>query len=126
MPKVALAESLVDWQTLIANASVHAADDVQLGEHLEQLRVILQRAQETEALRLRLEAERQTATRMLTDAKIQGKKMTSRIRSKLKAIYGTTSDQLIGFGIRPRPSARGEARPTIQVSKSSPSVAADE
>lgn len=106
MPKVALAESLVEWESLIANASVHAADDPELGRHLEELRGVLQRAQETEALRARLNAQRQVATRTLAVAKVQGKRLTSRIRSKLKAIHGLDSELLAGFGMRPRRSRR--------------------
>ncbi|HEY0512081.1 MAG TPA: hypothetical protein VGH73_09265 [Thermoanaerobaculia bacterium] len=104
MPKVALAESLADWESLIVNASVHAADDPELSQHLEELRSILKRAQETEALRLRLNADRQVATRTLGDAKAQGKRLTSRIRSKLKAIHGLDSERLASFGMRPRRS----------------------
>jgi hypothetical protein len=104
MPKVALAESLAEWESLLVNASVHAADDPELSRHLEELRSVLARAQETEALRLHLEAERQLATRTLGEAKMQGKRLTSRIRSKLKAIHGWDGERLTSFGMRPRRS----------------------
>jgi hypothetical protein len=37
--------------------------------------------------------------------------MASQVRSKLKGVYGPNSSQLIRFGIKPRPLARGDAPP---------------
>lgn len=107
MPKVSHAETVMDWHKLIENARQHA-DLPGLGEKLDELEVLLSRARELQAHRARLNAESQTATRQLADTERQGKALTSRIRSLLKAVYGTTNDGVLAFGMRPRPIARGE------------------
>src|SRR4051794_17302082 len=58
MPKVALAESMSDWETLIANASAHASDIPELGQKLEALRTVLEHAKATYARQQELEGER--------------------------------------------------------------------
>lgn len=108
MPKISHAETLMDWEKLIHNASQHA-DLPGLGERLAELRTLLERAKEVQARRARLNAERQVATRELASTKKRGKALTSRIRHELKAIYGLTSDQLVAFGMRPRPLGRGDS-----------------
>jgi hypothetical protein len=125
MPKVSLADSVTDWNNLIANASRHAADAPAMAAWIEELRVIQERALETEALRLRLESERQTATRTLSDAKREGKLLAIKIRSQLKAIYGPTSPLLHGFGIRPRPHPKGAPLNEIQLPAPSSPAARD-
>jgi hypothetical protein len=114
MPKVALADSLVDWEKLIANASVHEADDPILAQNLEALRVVLERAKETAALRLRLEAESRAATQALAEDKTRGKDLASRVRHSLRAIYTARGPRLPAFGMKPRPIAKGQASPKPQ------------
>lgn len=114
MPKVALADSLMDWEKLIANASVHEADDPTLARNLAALRVVLERAKETAAYRLRLEAERQVATQSLAEDKTQGKHLAMQVRHSLRAIYSAKGPRLAAFGMKPRPLAKGEAPPKPQ------------
>ncbi len=111
MPKVALADSLTDWEKLIANASVHAADDPVLARNLEALRIVLEHAKETAAYRLRLEAERQAATQTLAQDRAQGKELAMRVRHSLRAIYTAKGPRLAAFGMKARPLAKGEAPP---------------
>jgi hypothetical protein len=107
MPKVALADSRMDWDTLLTNANRHAEDLPALAERLDELRAVLEKTGELMSLRDRLTAERQQATRELAEAKEEGKQLAIRIRSLLKAAYGPRSGQLAEFGMKPRPSARG-------------------
>jgi hypothetical protein len=123
MPKISLADTIMDWEKLIQNASQHA-DLPGFGERLAELRTLLERAREIEARRARLDAERQTATRELAATKQQGKALTSRIRSELKAVYGITSDRLVAFGMRPRPLGRGDA-PEVMMPLASRTVASE-
>ena len=60
---------------------------------------------------MQLEGERRAAARALAEITGQAKTIASRIRSKLKGVYGPNSAQLIRFGIKPRPLARGDAPP---------------
>lgn len=114
MPKVALADSLMDWEKLIANASVHEADDPILAQNLAALRAVLARAKETAAYQVHLEAERQVATQALAQDKAQGKHLAMQVRHSLRAIYGATGPRLAAFGMKPRPLAKGEAPPKPQ------------
>ncbi|HEX6898487.1 MAG TPA: hypothetical protein VF789_02195 [Thermoanaerobaculia bacterium] len=107
MPKVAHTQTVMDWHRLIENARKHA-DLPGMGEQLAELEVLLNRARELHAHRARLRAESQTATRDLADTERRGKVLTGRIRSLLKAVYGTTNDGLLAFGVRPRPIAQGD------------------
>jgi hypothetical protein len=111
MPKVALADSLMDWENLIANASIHEADDPVLARNLEALRAVLEHAKKTAAYRLHLEAERQVATQALDQDKAQGKELAMRVRHSLRAIYTAKGPRLAGFGMKPRPLAKREAPP---------------
>jgi len=111
MPKVALADSLMDWENLIANASVHEGDDPILAQNLEALRTVLERAKETAAYRLHLEAERQVTTQALAQDKAQGKHLAMQVRHSLRAIYTAKGPRLASFGMKPRPLAKGEAPP---------------
>jgi hypothetical protein len=107
MPKVSHAQTVMDWHRLIENARQHA-DLPGVGEQLAELEALLNRARELHARRARLRAESQVATRELADTEQRGKVLTGRIRSLLKAVYGTTNDGLLAFGVRPRPIARGD------------------
>lgn len=120
MPKISHADTVMEWQKLIENARRHA-DLPGLAEQLAKLETLLERAQEIQAHRARLDAESQSATRQLADTKRQGKALTSRIRSLLKAVYGPTSDGLVAFGMRPRPLARGDA-PEVMLPLASPTA----
>jgi hypothetical protein len=111
MPKVAIAESLSDLEGLLTSASGIPFDDALLGEQLAELRALLEQAKELHARRMRLEGERRAAARALEEITGRAKTMASRIRSKLKGVYGPNSSQLIRFGIKPRPLARGDAPP---------------
>jgi hypothetical protein len=109
MPKVAIAESLSDWEGLLTSAGSIPLEDAVLGENLEELRILLAQAKELHAQRERLEGERRAAAKALAETTQQAKMMARRIRSKLKGVYGFTNPQLIRFGVKPRPLARGDS-----------------
>jgi hypothetical protein len=111
MPKVAIAESLSDWEGLLTSASGIPLDDALLSEQLAEFQTLLEQAKELHARRMQLEGERRAAARALEEITARAKTMAGRIRSKLKGVYGPNSSQLIRFGIKPRPLARGDAPP---------------
>ena len=109
MPKVSIAESLSDWEGLLTSAGSASLDDALVGEHLEELRTLLEQAKELYARRMRLEGERRAAARALAETTEQAKMVASRLRSTLKGVYGYTNPQIIRFGAKPRPLARGDS-----------------
>lgn len=111
MPKVAIAESLSDWEGLLSSASGVPLDDALLSEQLAALQTLLAQAKALHARRMELEGERRAAAQALNEVTGQAKTIASQIRSKLKGVYGPNSDQLIRFGMKPRPLARGDSPP---------------
>jgi hypothetical protein len=111
MPKVAIAESLSDWEGLVSSAGDLPLDDALLSEHLAELRTLLAQAKELHARRMELEGERRAAAQALGKVTGQAKTIAGRIRSKLKGVYGPNSSQLLRFGIKPRPLARDDSPP---------------
>ena len=111
MPKAAIADSLSDWEGLLTSASGLPLDDRVMREQLEELRTLLAQAKELHARRMQLEGERRAIAQALVEITAQAKTMASRIRSKLKGVYGHTSGQLIRFGMKPRPLARDDSPP---------------
>jgi hypothetical protein len=111
MPKVALAESLSDWEALIANASAHACDIPELGQKLEALRAVLEHAKATYARQQELEGERRQVTQDLAEDKERGRQLAMLIRSFLRGIYGPNHPRLPSFGMKARPLAKGDSSP---------------
>lgn len=105
MPKVALADTIKDWEMLLRAAAEHA-DKKGLKVHLDQLETRLRRLQELEARRAHLRAELQAATQELNEVREAGKTNTVEIRSILKGIFGHGSERLTQFNMRPRRSRR--------------------
>jgi hypothetical protein len=109
VPKVALADTLWEWESLLAAAAERGKGIPGLEEQLAQLREALDRARALEALRQRLQADRQQATADLTALRVSGGDLASRIRGRLVSAFGTHSEVLgqFGIGIRrgPRPGS---------------------
>jgi hypothetical protein len=108
MPKVALNDSLGDWDKLIANAGPLFEDIPDMEDLVIELRKLLERTRELEALRAHLESQRQLTTRQIKESQIAGNELARRIRLNLKAVHGKTSPLLLGYGVKPRPAPRDE------------------
>jgi hypothetical protein len=106
MPKVAIAETFRDWDKLLTAAAELAASVPGLAKHLAALTLLNQRVRELEALRIRLQAERQRATQDLHAAREEGKVAAMQVRLALKAAFGHADEGLVAFNIRPRRSRR--------------------
>ena len=102
MPKLALADTLSDWDLLIEAARRRVAQHSEIRPVLEALEAIRDRSKGLEQERLSLQARRQEATRELRRMKDEGKDYASRLRSGLKAALGTQTEALTEFNIRPR------------------------
>jgi hypothetical protein len=101
MPKVALAETLFDWERLIAAATEKGEGVPGLEGRLAELRATLERARELDALRQRLQAERQQATQDLDAARQHGDDLAVAVRGLLVAAFGPRFRGLVQFGVRP-------------------------
>jgi hypothetical protein len=105
VPKVALADTFDDWDSLLRAAAPHA-DKLDLRIYLDELEGLHRRLREIEARRAELQALRQQATQELEEVREAGKMTAAQIRTALKAIFGPRSESLVQFRIRPRRSRR--------------------
>ena len=111
MPKVALADTLVDWEMLLRAATEHA-DKKGLKVPLDQLEARLRRLRELDALRADLRAQLQAASQEVEEIRAAGKLNAIEIRALLKGIFGHSSERLVQFNMRPRRKYRRTPRPT--------------
>jgi hypothetical protein len=118
MPKIALADTLLEWEKLLMAATETGPHVPGLPERLAELRAALERARELEALRARLQAERQQATDDLVTTRRQGDDLASAIRNKVMAHFGPRWEGLVQFGVRP---LRGRRRSATSRKASTPS-----
>jgi hypothetical protein len=121
MPKVALADTLWEWESLLAAATEKGEGIPGLEGQLVELRAALEQARALDVFRQRLQADRQQATADLAALRVGGQDLASRIRGRLVAKFGTHSEGLVQFGIRLR---RGR-RPGAASRKASPPAADD-
>lgn len=106
MPKVALADSLLDWNGLISRADPLAEEGSDLHDLVAKLRAETKRVEDLDNLRTLLQAQRQQATQELNESRWRAKYLASRIRWELKGVYGETNRKLVQFGIKPRRGPR--------------------
>ena len=106
MPKVALADTLQDWEGLLAAAAEKGAGVPGLENRLAELQAALERVRELDARRQRLQAESQLATQDLVATRRDGDDLTIAIRGMLLAAFGPRWMGLVQFGIHPRPVRR--------------------
>lgn len=102
MPKVALADTLADWDRIIEAARRRVAEHPQIRPILEELEGIRDLSKALEQERVSLQARRQEATQKLRQSKDEGKELARRLREVLKALLGSRNEALVEFNIRPR------------------------
>jgi hypothetical protein len=110
MPKIALADTLREWESLLAAAAEKGTGVPALGRPLEELQATLERTRALADLRVKLQASLQKATQDLEASREEGRQLTIRVRSLLKAAFGLNWEGLVQFGVRPR---RKRRRPSI-------------
>jgi hypothetical protein len=107
MRKVALALTLGRWKELVLTSRDKAAEMKAKAPDLPALLDELERRHErTSALeveRLRLRAEQLRVTREIREQRAEGDDLALRIGALLKSIFGTQSELLRQFGLRPKP-----------------------
>jgi hypothetical protein len=118
MPKVALADTMADWQSLLAAAEEKLPEVPDLARHVEDLRAALARTHKLDHLRQKLQADLQTATQDLTSTRADGEGIAARIRWVVRVAYGPHWEGLVQFKIRPRRPRRHKAAPVAPATAS--------
>jgi hypothetical protein len=118
MPKVALADTMADWESLLAAAEEKLPEVPDLGRHIEDLRAALAETHRLDHLRQKLQADLQTATQDLVGTRAEGEGVAARIRWVVRVAYGPHWEGLVQFKIRPRRSRRHRAVPVASATAS--------
>ena len=102
MPKNSFADDTGDWTLLLRSVGKHEGEVPFLKELLAELRLILKTVSKLETERLQLKARSQQISREVDALRNRGRNVAGRVRSGLKAQYGSDSEQLTEFGVNPR------------------------
>lgn len=106
MPKVSFADTITEWESLIAAAERQADGEPELKKLVDALSDKLEEARQIQNRRAQLMGEHQEATQKLGEVKDTGKDLCQRVRNQLKSMLGTKSERLTEFNIHPRRSGR--------------------
>ncbi|HET9211070.1 MAG TPA: hypothetical protein VFR03_11765 [Thermoanaerobaculia bacterium] len=102
MPKIALADTLQEWQSILAGLGENPAlDTPALRELRERLRLMIGAAQELVAEKNSLQARRQAVTQQLRMTRDQGDDLIIKVRGSIRSVLGHSNEALVRFGIRP-------------------------
>src|SRR5262245_10681346 len=104
MPKNALADTLDEWESLLAGIDAQAAnlDDPYIRELRDALAALIQATKELAHEKAHLEARRQAVTQQLRITRRETEDLVVKIRSTLRGRYGHTNEGLVRFRIRPK------------------------
>ena len=106
LPKVSFAETVMEWESLIAAAGRHADGEPELKKLVDDLSETLEEARRIQNRREQLMGEHQEATQKLGEVKDTGKDLCQRVRNQVKSMLGTKNERLTEFNIRLRRSRR--------------------
>lgn len=101
MPKTSFADMLLDWEKLTSACQANAADLPGLEAMQKELEALLA---ETIALGKQQDAQKaavQQTTKEINDRLLRGRLLATRVRNGAKLHYGTRTEKVIEFGIRP-------------------------
>ena len=118
MPKIALADTLQEWQSLFTGLGESPALDTPALRALrEELRLMIEATQELVAEQNSLQARRQAITQQLRMTRGQGDDLVIKVRASITSVLGHSNEALVRFGIRP---TRRRARTTKVVAAAFP------
>jgi hypothetical protein len=115
MSRERYATTVHGWKVLGGGLKANAGDHQSFETHRLQLAGMADRAEELVARRNALEAEKQAVTKELQGLLDEGRTVASFLRAAMRTHYGTRSEKLVEFGLRPfrrRSRKTGSGEPT--------------
>ena len=97
------ASKTTSWEILVTGVEPHLPEMPHLQDLYDQLQGVRTRARDLDSQQESARAQVRELTRLRQDAEREGEHLRARIAAHLRATYGFTSEQLIKFGINPRP-----------------------
>lgn len=102
MPKTALADTLMEWDSLLAALD---QPEVRAQPHIRELRdelaTLLQSVRALNMEQLSLQARRQAVTQQLRITRSQGQDLVVKVRSAVRSLLGHRNERLVRYRIRP-------------------------
>ena len=118
MPKLALADTLQEWESLCAGLGENPAlNTPALRELREALRLMIEATRELVVEQESLQARRQAVTQQLRMTRGQGDDLVIKVRASITSVLGHSNEALVRFGIRP---TRRRARTTKVIAAAVP------
>ncbi|HEX4960772.1 MAG TPA: hypothetical protein VF173_08030 [Thermoanaerobaculia bacterium] len=108
MPKEALADLILVWETMLTGMDERMAEFPHLKPLRDELAAMLEQIKALAAEQSSLEARRQAVTQQMRILKADGKDLAVRVRAALRSFYGHRNEGLVRFRMRPlRRRSRG-------------------
>jgi hypothetical protein len=107
------ASKVTSWEILATNLQPYLEGMPHLQGFYEQLLVLILLARGLDSQQESARAQARELTRRRQEAEREGENMRSRIAAHLRATFGFTSEQLVQFGINPRPRVVRRPEPSL-------------
>lgn len=108
-----IADEVLDTQNLVTTAKAIVAEVPGLDVHLVPLEQILKDTQDLNSRLQTRKGVKQDEVQVRKALLVQKRKLSSRVRSALKAHFGLDSERLVEFGIRPVRPRSSKTPPTL-------------
>ena len=109
------ASKTTSWELLATNIQPHLQEMPHLQAFYDQLQGLRTRAADLDSQQETAKAQVRELTRLRQEVEREGESLRARIAAHLRATFGFTSEQLIKFGINPRPRVtRRRAVPEVK------------
>jgi len=103
MPRKTFAETMQSWKLMLSESRRLLAELPELADLHAELERLLAEAQKQSDRVKKLSAQRRIAARLCKEAMAAGTEVRLRLRGGLVHRFGPKSEQLIAFGLKPRP-----------------------
>lgn len=97
------ARKIINWVLLATGLQPHLPEMPHLQSFYEQLLELIEEAKQLDTQQEAARGQLRELTRRRQDVEGRGENLRARIAAHLRATFGFTSEQLVQFGINPRP-----------------------
>lgn len=109
------ASKTTSWELLATNIQPYLQEMPHLQGFYDHLQALRGKAAELDSQQEAARAQARELTRLRQEVEREGENLRARIAAHLRATFGFTSEQLIKFGINPRPRAtRRRPEPAVK------------
>jgi hypothetical protein len=107
------AAKVTSWELLATNLQPHLTAMPHLQAFYEQILAFILLARQLDGQQESARAQAREMTRQRQEAEKDGENLRARVAAHLRATFGFTSEQLVQFGINPRPRVARRREPSL-------------